>query len=122
MNWLILNGLLDAATTAAEGVEAVGLASMIPTLLPLVGMVVVFYFLLIRPQRKKDKAVKDMLSKLKVTDRVTTIGGFYGTVSAVKEDTVTILVGPQKVPLMVARWAIKTIEDQPLENDAEPDI
>lgn len=126
MNW-ILSALLDAAPVATEVAEDVSTvaeeaswASMIPSLLMIVAMIAVFYFLLIRPQKKKDKAVKEMLDKLKVTDRVTTIGGFFGTVSSVKDDTVTILVGPQKVPMVVARWAIKTIEDQPLENDAEP--
>jgi preprotein translocase subunit YajC len=125
MNWLVVNALLDAAAPVVEPEAAAAGGSpidMLVTLLPIVAMIVVFYFLLIRPQRKKDKAVKDMLSKVKVSDRVTTIGGFFGTVSTVKDDTITILVGPQKVPMVVARWAIKSIDDQPLENDAEPAI
>ena len=44
-------------------------------------MVAIFYFLLIRPQRKKDKKVKDMLAALKTGDRVCTIGGIYGTIT-----------------------------------------
>ena len=85
----------------------------------MVAMIAVFYFLLIRPQRKKDKAVKDMLAALKVSDRVCTIGGIYGTVVALKDDTVTIAVGAAKTQLVMARWAIRSVEDAPLENDSE---
>ena len=94
----------------------------IPSLLMIVAMVAVFYFLLIRPQRKKDKAVKDMLAALKVGDRVCTIGGIYGTVTALKDDTVTLAVGGPKTPMVMARWAIRSVEDAPLENDAEPQV
>ena len=101
------------------GTEQAGAASLIPTLVMMVAMIAVFYFLLIRPQRKKDKAVKDMLAALKVSDRVCTIGGIYGTVVALKDDTVTIAVGAAKTQLIMARWAIRSVEDAPLENDSE---
>lgn len=68
-------------------------AAVLVQILPLVLIVVVFYFLLIRPQRKKDKEVKNMLANLKVGDRITTIGGIYGTISAIKDDVITIDVG-----------------------------
>jgi len=90
--------------------------------LMMAGMVAVFYFLLIRPQRKKDKAVKQMLNALKVGDRVCTIGGIYGTVAQIKDDTVTVEVGAQKTQLILARWGIRSVEDAPLENDAEPSV
>ena len=64
------------AATAGMGTELLGMV------IPLVLMFAVFYFLLIRPQRKKDKKVKDMLSNLKVGDRICTIGAQ----SAVTED------------------------------------
>ena len=108
--------LLDAAAGATP---TAGFAEMIPTLLMMVAMIAVFYFLLIRPQRKKDKAVKDMLAALKVSDRICTIGGIYGTVTAIKDDTVTIAVGPQKTALIIARWAVRSIDEAPLENDSE---
>ncbi|MBQ3222034.1 MAG: preprotein translocase subunit YajC [Clostridia bacterium] len=107
-----------AQTAAAP--EDMGMASMIPSLVLMVAMIVVFYFMLIRPQKKKDKAVKDMLAALKNGDRVCTIGGIYGTISNVRDDTITLAVGPQKVPMMFARWAIRSVEDAPLENDSEP--
>lgn len=118
MNWLMETG---ATATDAEMMTAeMGLAQMIPSLLMMVAMIAVFYFLLIRPQRKKDKAVKDMLAALKVGDRVLTIGGIYGTITSLKDDTITLAVGVQKVPVVFARWAIRSVEDAPLENDAEP--
>ena len=108
------NLLLDAADA-----QAASFLDLIPTLIMMVAMVAVFYFLLIRPQRKKDKAVKDMLASLKVSDRVCTIGGIYGTVINIKDDVITIAVGPQKTALVMARWSIRSIEDAPLENDSE---
>jgi len=108
------------ADAAAVGTEDMGMASMIPSLVLMVAMIAIFYFMLIRPQKKKDKAVKDMLAALKNGDRVCTIGGIYGTISNVRDDTITLSVGPQKVPMMFARWAIRSVEDAPLENDSEP--
>ena len=85
----------------------------------MVAMVAIFYFLLIRPQRKKDKAVKNMLNSLKVGDRICTIGGIYGTITAIKESTVTIAMGGDKTPVVIARWAIRSVEDAPAENDQQ---
>lgn len=117
-----LSALLTMAPVAlAEGETTdASAASMIPSLVLMVVMIVIFYFMLIRPQKKKDKAVKDMLAALKNGDRVCTIGGIYGTITNVRDDTITLAVGPQKVPMMFARWAIRSVEDAPLENDAEP--
>ena len=66
---------------------------------PMILIFVVFYFLLIRPQRKKDKEAKAMLDNLKVGDRICTIGGIYGTIVRIKDDVLTIEVGEQKTPL-----------------------
>lgn len=120
MNWLL--EAAPAADAAAGTTQTAGFAEMIPSILMMVAMIAVFYFLLIRPQRKKDKAVKDMLAALKVGDRVCTIGGIYGTVTALKDDTVTLAVGGPKTPMILARWAIRSVEDAPLENDAEPQV
>ena len=81
---------------------------------------IIFYFLLIRPQRKKDKAVKNMLDSLKVGDRICTIGGIYGTITAIKNDTITLSMGGQQNPVVIARWAIRSVEDAETENDSQP--
>ena len=61
-------------------------------IVPLALMLVVWYFLLIRPQRKKDKEHKDMISSLKKNDEVVTIGGIHGVVVLVKEKTLAVRV------------------------------
>lgn len=76
---------------------------------------VVLFVLMIVPQRKRDKKMKEMLASIKPGDRVRTIGGIYGTVTSVKDEVVTISVGPDKARLVFARGAIATIEDAPVE-------
>ncbi len=108
-------------TTATDGAvqEISPVASLISMLLPMVLVFVVFYFFLIRPQKKKDKQVKDMLNNLKVTDRICTIGGIYGTITAIRDDTITLAVGKDNLQMVVARWAIRSVEEISIENDAE---
>ena len=121
MNYALLNNLADAAATAATEEMSTG-AMIIYTavqLLPMILIFVVFYFMLIRPQRKKDKEAQNMLKNLKVGDRVCTIGGFYGTIVRIKDDVLTIEVGEQKAQLVVARWAIRNVEQLSVSNDAE---
>ena len=113
-------GTVDSTDTANQAVNTT--SSTISTIVIMVIMVAVFYFLLIRPQRKKDKAVKNMLNSLKVGDRICTIGGIYGTIVSLKDDTVTLAVGSAKNQMVMARWAIRSVEDAPVENDAEPQV
>ncbi len=114
--------VLESTTTTAVATEEVattGVAEMVSMLLPMILMFVVFYFLLIRPQKKKDKKVKDMLAALKIGDRVCTIGGVYGTITSVKDDTLELSVGKDNVKLVFARWAIRNVEEISVENDSE---
>ena len=109
-----------AGTTADAAVAEISpVASLISMLLPMVLIFVVFYFFLIRPQRKKDKQVKDMLNNRKVTDRSCTIGGIYGTITGIRDDTITLAVGKDNLQMVVARWAIRSVEEISIENDAE---
>ncbi|MBQ8149866.1 MAG: preprotein translocase subunit YajC [Clostridia bacterium] len=96
-----------------------GILGTLISLLPMILIFVVFYFMLIRPQRKKEKKVQEMLNALKVGDRVSTIGGIYGTITAIKDDTLELSVGRDNVKLMFARWAIRQVEDVAIENDSE---
>ena len=109
--WMLL---AEVAEEQAGGL--LGLLQMLPMLLLMGG---VLYFMMIRPQRKKDKQTKSMLAALKVGDRITTIGGIHGTVSSIKDDTLTVDVGKDKVKLVFARWAIRNVEDVSIENDSE---
>ena len=98
---------------------AAGGAQLISMLVSMVLMVAVFYFLLIRPQRKKDKKVKEMLAALKSGDRICTIGGIYGTITKIKDDTITIAVGSERTEMVLARWAIRNVEEVSVENEGE---
>ncbi|PAB60890.1 preprotein translocase subunit YajC [Anaeromicrobium sediminis] len=71
--------------------------------------IAIFYFFIIRPQKKREKEVKDMRSNLKVGDYVVTIGGIQGKISKIKEDDITMEVGSDKVKLRIARWAIGNV-------------
>ena len=127
MNYSLMNLLADAAQTtattdAAAATEMSAGATFIAyalQLVPLILVFVVFYFVLIRPQRKKDKEAKAMLDNLKVGDRICTIGGIYGTIVKIKDDVLTVEVGEQKTQLIFARWAIRNVEQLSVTNDSE---
>lgn len=76
--------------------------------LPII-LLAVFYFLLIAPQRKKEKKIREMRANLKEGDEVVTIGGVMGKIVAVKDDVLTVEVGADKVKLRFARWAIGNV-------------
>lgn len=69
----------------------------------------IFYFLLIRPQQKKTKQVNEMRNNLQVGDNVITIGGIHGTITKIKEDSLTIEVGADKIKLQLSKWAIGNV-------------
>lgn len=81
-------------------------------IIPYVVIFGIFYLIVIRPQRKKDKELKAMLDALKVGDEILTIGGIYGKIINIKDDTLTIEVGADKTKLKIARWAVKSLENQ----------
>ncbi len=82
----------------ATGQGAGGFSSLIPIIL----MFVIFYFLLIRPQQKKTKEHREMITKLKKGDRIITSGGLHGRITAVGETTMTVEIA-DKVRVKVAR-------------------
>ena len=86
---------------------------------PIIAMVALMYFLMIRPERKRRKKEQAMLAALKRDDRVCTIGGIYGTIADIKDDTITLIVGREKMTMVVARWAIRSVEDVTIENESE---
>ena len=95
------------AETTADTANATG--SIWPTVIMLVGMVLVFYFFIIRPQKKQDKAIADMRNSLAVGDEIVTIGGIIGTVLIIKDDKVMIETGNDRTKLTILRSSIKTI-------------
>ncbi len=73
-------------------------------------MVAVFYFMLIRPENKRKKEADQMRSSVKTGDEITTIGGIVGTVVNVKEDKFVIETGADQVRIEFAKWAISSNE------------
>ena len=75
------------------------------TFLPMIAIIVVFYFLLIRPQQKRARTHKQFIENMKKGDRVVTSGGMYGTITGVTDNSVTIEVA-EKVRVKVLKSAI----------------
>ncbi|MFU0791973.1 preprotein translocase subunit YajC [Cerasibacillus sp. JNUCC 74] len=84
---------------------------MLASLLPLILMFVLLYFILIRPQQKRQKQVRQMQADLQKGDTVITIGGFHGVIHAMDEDTVVIQAGDGS-KLTYDRSAIREVKQQ----------
>ena len=97
--------LLTAAPAAGE---APGALASIVSFLPIILIFVVFYFMLIRPQKKREKAVQEMRSRIEVGDEIVTVGGIIGRVVNLKDDTLVLETGTDRSKLRIARWAIQT--------------
>mgnify|MGYP005920807969 CR=1 FL=1 len=87
------------------------MGQMLQLLLPIIVIIAVFYFLLIRPENKKKKEAENMRNQLKVGDEITTIGGILGTVCSVKEESLVIETGADRVRIEITKWAISTKND-----------
>jgi preprotein translocase subunit YajC len=81
-------------------------------LLPLVGIMVLFYLMMILPAQKRQKKVNEMLAALKNGDKVITNGGIYGTIVGLEGDTVQLRIAEQ-VKMKVARNAIAGMQAEP---------
>ena len=78
--------------------------------IPLIVLFVAMYFLMIRPQKKKDKQIADMRNSLQVGDEIVTIGGICGKIVKTKDESIIIAVGADKVKFEMKRWAVSTVE------------
>lgn len=82
---------------------------------------VIFYFLLIRPQKKRDNQLKEMRNSIERGDTVVTVGGIIAKVSKVDEDKVVLELGPSRTRVPFEKWAIgriveKVSNEEPIEN------
>jgi len=84
--------------------------SMTSTIIMLVVMFAIFYFMLIRPENKRKKEAEQMRSNVKVGDRITTIGGIVGEVVNVKDEKFVIETGADRVRIEFAKWALSSNE------------
>ena len=84
-----------------------GSANLISSLLPLVALFAIFYFLVIRPQQNQAKKHKEMLSALKKGDKVVTNGGLIGEVVKTEEDSIKLKLNDEGVTVKIAREFIE---------------
>ncbi|MBQ7344987.1 MAG: preprotein translocase subunit YajC [Oscillospiraceae bacterium] len=83
-------------------------SSMITSVIMIVGMIAVMYFMMIRPENKRKKEAEEMRSSMKNGDKITTIGGIVGTVVDVKEDKFVIETSADRVRMEFVKWALST--------------
>ncbi|MCL2077066.1 MAG: preprotein translocase subunit YajC [Oscillospiraceae bacterium] len=111
INYLNTAFLLTPAP--ADGAPPAG-GGIFSLLFPLVLMVGVIYFLLIKPQSKRQKTEKNMRDNLQIADEVVTVGGIIGRVLSIKDDTVLIETGGDRTRIRVLKSAIaenRTVHD-----------
>ena len=97
--------MLNFLTTTTDAMGGMG-----GTLIMLVMMIGVFYFMLIRPENKRKKEAEQMRSSVKKGDKITTIGGIVGTVVDVKENNIVIETSADQVRIELAKWALSSNE------------
>ena len=81
-------------------------------MLPLLLLVPLMYFVMIRPQQKRQKQWQQMLSSIKTGDKVTTAGGIRGIIMSIKDDAIIIRVAPDNIKMEVAKSAIASVTTQ----------
>mgnify|MGYP000551368394 CR=1 FL=1 len=101
---------MNSLLYAQQQTQSVG-GSPFGSLLPLFLIFIIFYFLLIRPQQKRDKEHKKMLAKLKKGDNVITTGGIYGVITQVKPDTVELKID-ENTKIQLLKSAISQVITQ----------
>ena len=79
------------------------------TIIPLILLIVIMYFLMIRPQKKREKETTAMRNSLQVGDEIITIGGICGKIVKTKDETIVIQVGADKVKMEMMRWAVSSV-------------
>lgn len=112
---LLLDGASSSTSSAAQ--TSGGAASMISMIVVWGIVLLALYFIMIRPQRKKAKEEKQMRENLQVGDEIVTIGGIYGRVISLSEDTMVIESKSDHSKITVARWALQT--NQTVHEDTE---
>ena len=85
-------------------------ASMTSSLIMFAAIILIFYFLIYRPQKKRDKEAQDMRDSLQVGDEVTTIGGIIGKVVSIKEETFVLETTKEKTHIRFLKAAIRSID------------
>ncbi|MBE6889483.1 MAG: preprotein translocase subunit YajC [Ruminococcaceae bacterium] len=97
--------------------------SLITLVIPIVLLVVFFYFMFIRPEKKRNKEMQDMLNNIQVADEIITNGGIIGRVVSVKEDTILLETGSDRTKIRILKTCVaknNTVHETPAEVAPEP--
>ncbi|MBQ9428715.1 MAG: preprotein translocase subunit YajC [Clostridia bacterium] len=109
----MFNFLLTAAEAAEGAEEVTGAAAFLSrfgTPIMLVLMIVLLYFVMIRPQKKQEKEAQNMRDSLAVGDEITTIGGVIGEIVSIKDETVTIETSKAGTKIRFLKSAIRSVD------------
>ena len=93
-------------TAAAATGESGDIWSSLLSYAPIVIVIIAFYFVLIRPQQKKDKEDKAMRENLDIGDEIITAGGIVGRIVSIKDDTLVIETGSDRSKIRITKWAV----------------
>jgi preprotein translocase subunit YajC len=116
MNSFFLSLLMAPQATDATGAPASG--GLLQMIVPLGLVIVIFYFLIIRPQNKKQKETQNMLNSMKKGDKIVTIGGIHGIIQSVDEGTVIVKVD-ENAKIKFLKSAIATVKADDKKADKE---
>ena len=103
--------MLTAYAAPAEAATSAAASGGIGMIIYFAAMIALFYFMLIRPQRKRQKAMQNMLDAMQVNDKVVTTGGIIGKVVSIKEDSVVIETGqgPEKSKIKFEKTSVAKV-------------
>jgi len=97
--------LLDSAPAQGQG----DMVSALPSIGLLLLFIPVFYLIVVRPQKKREKELKDQMSKMAIGDKIITIGGVIGVLAHISDDEVTIYTSAANTPVTFQKAAIQTV-------------
>ena len=103
-----MNEFLTFAMTTATAAEGTEQQSSLPMIIMMVALFAAMYFFTIRPQKKQQKMEQEIRENTQIGDEITTIGGICGKVVSVKDDTIVIETGSDRVKIKFKKYAIQT--------------
>ncbi len=104
----MLNSIIMPLTTSGNAGNQTGAMGMLTMFIPLIGIVALMYFMMIRPQKKKEKKDAEMRNNIQIGDEVVTVGGVVGIVFSIKDDTIVIETGSDRSKIRIKKIAIAT--------------
>jgi len=118
----ILFPFLDAGGAGGDAaLENPGISSLVSTVIMIALFGLLMYFMIYRPQKKREREVNEMRNSLRVGDEISTTGGILGKILQIKEDFIVIETGNDRTKLKLAKWAIRAVEHREEEEDEEED-